>query len=647
MPRSIILSNGHLFAGIDNRLRIRDLCIPGVGGPNHLNGRSIRFGVWIRNEFSWIDSDDWQISIRQSNWGFSAVAEARHRNALTSFDFEFDLSPESSLLTIGVTAHNLGGSSEEIRLFCTEQLCINESDIGDTALFHAPSGAMLHFKADVGFAFYGGSEQRGIASYSCGITGFGGAEGTFRDAEDGVLSMNPIAQGSVDCTYSLVTHCHTLSSSSAWFAILPIQNPLGRSGKLPLISKEICASTRQDSVSRGKAMASKFKPKFDRLPPEIAAFSISSIPMLLGHCDSSGAIIAAVDSDIMSTNRAHYRYCWMRDGANVASLFLDLGLVEPAIRFIEFCERVLDPEFPAFLQKYTSSGDVGATWHPWLDSHPNARPIQEDESALVAILVANALSANRIGAEFCESLLMPLTKFLIDFCDKKTAFPLPSYDLWEERHGIHLNTVASVISALESASYPLQRNHRALAKSALNAAKTMKKAVLKTFWSEDSCQIARSKSDDGEQDWKTDAATLFIIQFGIVEPDSRVADLLVKSIEEKLSVSSRVGGIARYEGDYYFRQCDDLPGNPWIITTLLLAQIQILRANSISELDEPIRWLRWAMNLAGESGILAEQYHPETGEQLSVSPLTWSHAEFVKTALLLQDWLASHNCKLE
>jgi GH15 family glucan-1,4-alpha-glucosidase len=30
---------------------------------------------------------------------------------------------------------------------------------------------------------------------------------------------------------------------------------------------------------------------------------------------------------------------------------------------------------------------------------------------------------------------------------------------------------------------------------------------------------------------------------------------------------------------------------------------------------------------------MPEQVHPETGEPLSVAPLTWSHAEFVATVL--------------
>ena len=40
----------------------------------------------------------------------------------------------------------------------------------------------------------------GVHHYACGTKGVGSAEGTWRDAEDGMLQGNPVAQGSVDST---------------------------------------------------------------------------------------------------------------------------------------------------------------------------------------------------------------------------------------------------------------------------------------------------------------------------------------------------------------------------------------------------------------------------------------------------------------
>src|SRR5690625_2590476 len=48
----------------------------------------------------------------------------------------------------------------------------------------------------------GGPEGEGLFQYATGTKRFQGAEGTWRDAEDGWLEGNPIAQGSVDSTMS-------------------------------------------------------------------------------------------------------------------------------------------------------------------------------------------------------------------------------------------------------------------------------------------------------------------------------------------------------------------------------------------------------------------------------------------------------------
>ena len=39
--------------------------------------------------------------------------------------------------------------------------------------------------------------------------------------------------------------------------------------------------------------------------------------------------------------------------------------------------------------------------------------------------------------------------------------------------------------------------------------------------------------------------------------------------------------------------------------------------------------MKWVTKSALPTGILPEQLHPYNGDPLSVSPLTWSHAEFV------------------
>jgi glucoamylase len=110
----------------------------------------------------------------------------------------------------------------------------------------------------------------------------------------------------------------------------------------------------------------------------------------------------------------------------------------------------------------------------------------------------------------------------------------------------------------------------------------------------------------------------------------------MQSVREKLWVRTDVGGVARYESDpYQARAAGDsrVPGNPWFICTLWLAQHSIAKAGSVAGLQESVPILSWVAKHALPSGILAEQLHPFTGEPLSVSPLTWSHAELAATVL--------------
>jgi glucoamylase len=103
----------------------------------------------------------------------------------------------------------------------------------------------------------------------------------------------------------------------------------------------------------------------------------------------------------------------------------------------------------------------------------------------------------------------------------------------------------------------------------------------------------------------------------------------MNSVIDQLWLKTSVGGIARYENDDYYRVAKELPGNPWVICTLWLARWYIATASSLDELSRALNLLNWTAKHASQSGMLAEQINPHTGNPLSVSPLVWSHAEFV------------------
>ncbi len=128
--------------------------------------------------------------------------------------------------------------------------------------------------------------------------------------------------------------------------------------------------------------------------------------------------------------------------------------------------------------------------------------------------------------------------------------------------------------------------------------------------------------------------------FGMYAADDPRIIATMQALRERLWCKTPVGGMARYENDYYHQVSQDVqnvPGNPWFVCTLWLAQHAIATAKKDEDLKQAVDLLNWTVSHALSSGILAEQVDPYTHQPLSVSPLTWSHAAVVLT---VQEYLA-------
>ncbi len=137
-------------------------------------------------------------------------------------------------------------------------------------------------------------------------------------------------------------------------------------------------------------------------------------------------------------------------------------------------------------------------------------------------------------------------------------------------------------------------------------------------------------------DMTVDASLFGLVAFDVFSPETSMITSTMKAIKEHLWVKTPVGGIARYTNDRYQRVGSDaehVPGNPWFLCTMWLAEYEIMRAKNVAELNNALPILEWVVDRSLASGVLAEQVDPYTNAPLSVSPLTWSHATFV-TALM-------------
>ena len=226
---------------------------------------------------------------------------------------------------------------------------------------------------------------------------------------------------------------------------------------------------------------------------------------------------------------------------------------------------------------------------------------------------------------------------MCQYRDAETGLPAPSYDLWEERRGILSFTVGTVFGGLTAASlFCKVFGEDEKAAYYQQVAAEIRDAASAHLWRPELnrfCRmIHRNHGGPWEVDGACDASLWGLFAFGLYRADDPRLVATMTALREKLWVNTPIGGLARYENDDYHRVSREVPGNPWFICTLWLADYLVEKNGGDDELDQAMDLLSWAAAHALPSGVLPEQINPVTGEPISVSPLTWSHATYIATA---------------
>lgn len=638
VPRHLTIGNGSMLVNFDARLNMRDLYYPYVGLWNHISGHRNAIGVWVDGRFAWLDDDGWDIDVGYERETLVTDCRAEHSGLGVRLTISGAVHFRENLYLKRLIVQNLRERAAEIRVFFTHDLSIDETDIGDTALYDLSTDCILHYKRDKCFLISGQAGRGGIYQFATGTKRFGGAEGTWRDAEDGKLEGNPISQGSVDSTISFQLQLPPggRETISYWIAVgrgfESVRNLHG------WVRTQGIEALLEETRAYWRAWVNKKSMSFYDLPPEVIDLYKRSLLIARTQIGRNGAIMASTDTDILHYNRDHYAYIWPRDGAFVAYAFDEAGYSEVTRTFFRFCSDLLSPG--GFLwHKYNPDGSVGSSWHPWMRDGETHLPIQEDETAVVLFaLEKHYLAVNDL--EFVERLYTPLIKpaadFLAGYRDSRTGLPLDSYDLWEERRGIFTYTVCTVWAGLRAAArFAKLFGHRETSNRYRRIADEIREALLKYLYSPKHGRFLRGlyMDDRGalEPDPTIESSLSALFLFGVLPPDDPRVESTMRAIEKHLWVKG-IGGIARYQKDYYFykgRHFDEVPGNPWILCTLWLAEWYIARAKSVEDLAPAKKIMQWVTERALPSGVLSEQVHPETGGPESVAPLTWSHTTFI------------------
>jgi len=611
---SIILGNSRLHVGIGSNSDIRDVYYPYVGYSDHVH--RISLGVFADGKMSWL-RDGWAITqeyFSDSPIGRTdASSDERHLKInLTDFvHYTWDA------LWRKITVQNDSNQTRDVRLFSYQDLHIDENPLGDTAMLDPHLQAIIHYKNDFYFAF---CSIPAFSQFATGRKEWQGLEGTWRDADDGMLSGNAVSNGSVDSCLGWDFNSLGPGESKSIQLFMAV-------GRHFRDIRRVHVHSRRDGFDQAMRETEKYWRNWLEQGQDIGISGFDqtrvqevynrSLLVLRSMCSENGALIASSDSEIERIGGDTYDYVWPRDASWCVMALDQCGYHEVARRFFKFIFNVMT-EKGYFLHKYYPTGLFGSTWHP-------VPFIQIDQSGIVLFALWNFCRTSG-DIEFIADQWQKAVKvaeFLARWRDKSTGLPNPSWDIWEEREGTYAYSASAVYAGLNSASQLAKlvgsEKHATIFEE---AASEVKQGILESMYDEKLGRFLRSVNP---RDEALDSSLLAINMFGVLPANDRRLASTVDQIENELWVNTKIGGIARYKGDGYLRVDQNIIGNPWILTALYLSIYH-------SDAGDPTRakqLIDWATDRATKTSLLPEQVNAYDGSPVGVLPLAWSHAAYV------------------
>lgn len=644
MGRSVILGNGALAVGLDEKGHVHDFYYPYVGLENLTTARSMhhRVGVWINGSFSWIDDTDvWQSNVTlDENALISTTTWINSSQSIELISTDFVDYKYDAFCRI-VEVKNNSDTEKEVRLFFHQVFEISRAGRGDTAMYVPHGNYILDYKGRICLLISGQAKtnQAIFDQYSVGNYGIEGKAGTYMDAEDGELSCNNVEHAGVDSVIRFSLNLQPSESETVdYYVVAGTSQPACEK-----IHAELDDGLDERLIANKVYWENWLNPVQDTISDydtQQKANLKKSLMTIKAHIDKRGGIIASCDSSIYNYGRDYYSYVWPRDGAYAIWPLIKLGYVDEPKKFFKFCADIITDE-GYMMHKYQPDRAIGSTWHPLIRNGQTELAIQEDETAIIIFMLSEYLSYSGdidFIKDVYDRLIKTPAEFLSFYTDEETGLPHPSYDLWEEKFLTTTYTTSVVYRGLVCAS----EIAKTLGDDEFSVnCKHAADSLLEKY------QVFRLPDGGGYRkgfllqpdgslqfDDTLDVSSFYgVMVYGYYNPDSAASDISnsVKQLLSELSNKESAEGMPRYTDDYYFRISPNSPPNPWIITTLWMAQFYI----KIGQIDEAKRIIDWTHSKMMSTGILSEQINPYNGSPISVTPLVWSHAEYINTILEL------------
>ncbi len=622
---------------LDKFGQVRDFYFPYAGQENHIGSNQMhKIGVFADGRMHWIDNGEWKIDIKYERNSMVSKTEAFNEKARISIQSDDIVYNEKNIFLRKITLSNNDSRTRQLKIFFNQQFKIGDTNHADTAYFSSTIESIIHYKGRRVFLVGGMCGNKPFDDYSIGFCGAEGKEGTWKDAEDGSLSKNSIEHGVVDSIIGWSKDVPGNGSVVLYYWVAAAETYKEVCELLEYIFEKSPEHLVETTKDFWQAWVSQVEVSFSGLSDRAKNLFYDSLLVMRAHSDNGGGILASADSGNVQYGGDTYGYIWPRDACFTAWSFDLAGFYDVSKRFYVFANDILTEE-GYVLHKYQPDHSLGSSWHPWVKDGKRQLAIQEDETAILLVgLWEHYIRAKDL--EFIESIYNSFIKkaaeFMIHYRDVSTGLPLPSYDLWEEQYGVLPFTASVVYGGLISAGHFAKiLGKEEDTKRFYSEAESLRKAIISLLWNEEDKYFFKLIGDKLEKNANLDASNFYgPFRFGVLSPDDPRMKEAFKILAARLNKGINIGGFARYEGDKYSHIEGSSTGNPWFVTTLWLTQYKIAVANSITELQETAKDIEWTAKFAW-SGMLSEQLNPYTGDPLSATPLTWSHAELVRTVI--------------